>query len=283
MLTTLMGKTTKVEISGEAPTVIIGERLNPVGKPRLARAFAEGDWDLVGQEAISQVAKGATVIDISVGASGVDEVAVLPQAVKVVAGVVGVPLSLDSANPAALAAALKICPGKALINSTTGEEKALATILPLAREYGAAVIALCHDEEGIAKDPEKRFQVAQKIIARARDFGVAESDIILDPMVLPVGTDDRAGAVCLATASLVSQKLGLNLTIGASNVSFGLPDRHLINNSFLAMSIWCGVNAPIVNPMGQGLMETILTADLLAGKDPYCARYIKHYRKSRQG
>ncbi|MFC1934316.1 dihydropteroate synthase [Chloroflexota bacterium] len=283
MITTLVGKTTKVEISREKPTVIIGERINPVGKPRFAEALIKGNWDLVRREAISQVDKGAMVIDINVGATGVDETATLPQAVKVVSEAVGVPLSLDSTNPMALEAALKVCPGKALINSTTGEEKALATILPLAKEHGAAVIALCHDEEGIAKDAEKRFQVAQKIITRARDFGVEETDILLDPMVLPVGVDAQAGAVCLTTAYLISERLGLNLTIGASNMSFGLPDRHLINNTFLVMAIWCGVNAPIVNPANKGLIEAILTADMIAGKDSYCTRYIKQYRKSHQG
>ena len=271
-----------MEISPEGPTVIIGERLNPTGHSRLAEALRKGDWDLIRQEATSQVEQGAAIIDINVGAMGVDEVAVLPHAVRVVSEVVGVPLCLDSANPQALEVALKVCPGKPLINSTTGEEKALTVILPLAKEFGAAVIALCHDEEGIANDPEKRLRVAEKIIRRARDYHLQEADILIDPLVLTVGAEATAGVVSLNAACLISERLELNLTMGASNVSFGLPNRHFINNTFLAMAIWCGVNAPIVNPAAKEMMETILAADLRRGKDCYAARYIRHCRKSQQ-
>lgn len=271
-----------MEISPEGPTVIIGERLNPTGHSRLAEALRKGDWDLIRQEATSQVEQEAAVIDVNVGTMGVDEVAVLPQAVKVISEMVDVPLCLDSANPRALEAALKVCPGKPLINSTTGEEKALTVILPMAEEFGAAVIALGHDEEGIVHDPEKRFKVAEKIVHRAKDYGLQEADILIDPLVLTVGAEATAGIVSLNTVCLVSERLGLNLTMGASNVSFGLPNRHRINNSFLAMAIWCGVNAPIVNPAAKEMMETILAADLLKGKDHYAARYIRHCRKSQQ-
>lgn len=226
--------------------------------------------------------QGAAIIDINVGAMGVDEVAVLPQAVRVVSEVVGVPLCLDSANPQALEVALKVCPGKPLINSTTGEEKVLTVILPLAKEFEAAVIALCHDEEGIVNDPEKRLRVAEKIVCRAKDYGIQEADILIDPLVLTVGAEATAGAVSLSTAGLISERLGLNLTMGVSNVSFGLPNRHFINNNFLAMAIWCGVNAPIVNPATKEIVETILVTDLLKGKDPYATRYIRHCRKSQQ-
>lgn len=282
MITILQGKTQTVEISPEGPTVIIGERLNPTGRSRLGEALRKGDWELIRQEATSQVEQGAALIDINVGASGVDEVAVLPQVVTVISEVVGVPLCLDSPNPQALEAALKVCPGRPLINSTTGEEKTLTAILPLAREFGAAVIALCHDEEGIVNDPERRFKVAEKIVRRVRDYGLQEADILIDPLVLTVGTEATAGAVSLGATRLISERLGLNLTMGASNVSFGLPNRYLINNSFLAMAIWCGVNAPIVNPVAKETVDTILAADLLKGRDPYAARYIRHYRKSQQ-
>lgn len=282
MITILQGKTQTVEISPEGPTVIIGERLNPTGRSRLGEALRKGDWELIRQEATSQVEQGAALIDINVGASGVDEVAVLPRAVTVISEVVGVPLCLDSPNPQALEAALKVCPGRPVINSTTGEEKALTAILPLAKEFGAAVIALCHDEEGIVNDPERRFKVAEKIVRRVRDYGLQEADILIDPLVLTVGTEATAGAVSLGATRLISERLGLNLTMGASNVSFGLPNRYLINNSFLAMAIWCGVNAPIVNPAAKETVDTILAADLLKGRDPYAARYIRHYRKSQQ-
>ncbi|MBI2957296.1 MAG: dihydropteroate synthase [Chloroflexi bacterium] len=282
MITTLKGRTTQVEISPERPTAIIGERINPTGKPRLAKAISEKNWDTLRQEALSQVGSGASIIDVNVGAAGADETVILPEAVKVVAEAVGAPICIDSSDPVALEAALRVCPGRALINSTTGEEKSMAAILPLAAKYGAAVIALCHDEEGISGEPEKRFAVAQKIIARAREAGLEESDLLFDPLVLPVGVGKTNGTACLATASLLSGRLGMNLTLGASNVSFGLPDRHVVNNSFLCMAIWCGVNAPIVNPGGPGLRESILAADLIAGKDPDCMRYIKNYRSSRQ-
>jgi len=280
MITILQGKTQKVEISPESPTVIIGERINPTGRSRLGEALRKGNWSLIRQEATSQVEQGAAILDVNVGTMGVDEVAVLPQAARVVSEVVGIPICLDSANPQALEAALKLCPGKPLINSTTGEEKALTTVMPIAKEFGAAVIALCHDEERITNDPERRFQVAEKIMRRAREYGLQETDILIDPLVLTVGAESTAAAVSLSTACLVSERLGLNLTMGISNVSFGLPKRHLINNSFLAMAIWCGVNAPIINPAAQGMVETILAADLLKGKDSYAAQYIRHCRKS---
>jgi len=282
VITVLQGKTQKIEISPDSPTVIIGERINPTGRPSLAEALKKDDWELIRQEAISQVEQGAAVIDVNVGVPGLDEIALLPRAVRVVAEAVDVPLCLDSSNHKALEAALKVCPGRPLINSTTGEEKALNTILPLAKASGAAVIALCHDEKGIINDPETRLKVAEKIANKARSYGLQEADLLIDPLVLSVGAEAKSAIVSLKTTLLISEKLGLNLTLGASNVSFGLPTRHLINNSFLAMAIWCGVNAPLANPASKGVVETILAADLLKGKDPYAGRYIRHYRKSQQ-
>lgn len=283
MTTTLQGTREKVEISPQGPTVIIGERINPTGRSRLAEALKKGDFSLLREEALSQVEQGARVLDVNVGAAGVDEVALLPQAAQVVSEATGAPLCLDSSNPQALEAALRVCQGRALINSTTGEEGSLERILPLAKEYGAAVIALCHDEEGISGDAEKRLRVAEKILKKAKAYGLEEADLLLDPLVLTVSADNRAGVVSLTTARLISERLGLNLTMGASNVSFGLPDRHLINNSFLAMAIWCGVNAPIVNPGAKDLVATILAADLLKGKDEYASRFLKYYRKRLKG
>ena len=173
-----------------------------------------------------------------------------------------------------------MCEGKPIINSTTGEEASLSVILPLAKEYGAVVIGLCQDEQGIAQDAERRFEIAQKITSWAKSYGVEEQDVLVDPLVLTIAAEARAGLISLTAAQLISERLGLNMTMGASNISFGLPKRYLINNSFLAMAIWCGVNAPIVNPGATGLVETILAADLIKGKDEYAARYLKHYRKS---
>lgn len=282
MITTVWGEKEKVDISDEGPTVIIGERINPTGRPRFTQALQVRDWDVLRREAVLQVEQGARVIDVNVGAVGVDEVAVLPEVVKVVAEATGVPLCIDTSNLLALEAALKVCGGKPIINSTTGEEASMSAILPLAKEYGAAVIGLCQDETGISPDPERRFEIAQKIVSRAKSYGIEEHDVLIDPLVLTVAAETKAGVVTLTTAQLISQKLGLNMTMGTSNISFGLPNRYLINNNFLAMAIWCGVNAPVVNPGAQGLVEAILTADLLKGKDEYAGRYLKHYRKSRQ-
>jgi 5-methyltetrahydrofolate--homocysteine methyltransferase len=280
MITTLWGRKEKVEISHEGPTVIIGERINPTGRSRLTTALEKRDWDVLRQEAVLQVEQGAGVIDVNVGAAGIDEVAVLPEVVQVVSEATGVPVCIDTSNSQALEAALRVCEGKPLINSTTGEEASLSVILPMAKEYGAAVIGLCQDERGIAQDPERRFEIAQKIVASAKSYGIEEHDILIDPLVLTVAADNKAGWVTLTTAQLISQRLGLNMTMGTSNISFGLPKRYLINNNFLAMAIWCGVSAPVVNPGAQGLVETILTADLVKGNDEYAGRYLKHYRKS---
>ena len=282
MITTLWGTKEKVEISPEGPTVIIGERINPTGKPKIVAALEKRDWDVLRQEAVTQIAQGARVIDVNVGAIGIDEVALLPEAVKAVSEATGAPLCIDSSNPQALEAALRVCGGKPIINSTTGEEASLSVILPLAKEYGAAVIGLCQDERGIAQNPEQRLEVAQKLVNRARSYGIEENDILIDPLALAVAAETRAGLVCLVTAQLIYERLGLNMTAGTSNLSFGLPNRYLINNSFLAMAIWCGVNAPIVNPGSKGLVETVLTADLIKGRDEYAVRYLKHYRKSLQ-
>ena len=280
MITTLWGKKEKVEISHEGPTVIIGERINPTGRSRLTTALEKRDWDVLRQEAILQVEQGAGVIDVNVGAAGIDEVAVLPEVVQAVSEATGVPVCIDTSNSQALEAALRVCEGKPLINSTTGEEASLSVILPMAKEYGAAVIGLCQDERGIAQDPERRVEIAQKIVASAKSYGIEEHDILIDPLVLTVAAENKAGWVTLTTAQLISQRLGLNMTMGTSNISFGLPNRFRINNNFLAMAIWCGVNAPVVNPGAQGLVETILTADLVKGNDEYAGRYLKHYRKS---
>lgn len=282
MITTLVGKKEKVEISPEGPTVIIGERINPTGKPWLAEALEKKDWEVVRQEALKQVSQGARVIDVNVGAAGIDEVAVLPEAVKVVEEATGAPICIDSSNREALEAALAVCDGKALINSTTGEDASLSVVLPLAKRYGAAVIALCQDEAGISRSAEQRLVVAQKILKRAEDTGLEAEDILIDPLVLTVAAEPDAGDVSLATVQMVYQSLGLNITMGTSNVSFGLPNRYLINNSFLAMAIMCGVNAPIVNPGAKDLVETILACDVLKGKDEHAIRYLRHYRKTRR-
>ncbi|MBC7237354.1 MAG: dihydropteroate synthase, partial [Chloroflexi bacterium] len=240
METRIRSKTREVIIGPDHPTVIIGERINPTGKKRLAESLVARDMSRVRQLAESQVADGAAVLDVNVGAVGVDEVEVLPMAVKAVMEVTDVPLCIDSANPQALRAALEVYEGKALINSVNGEEASLARVLPLAKEYGAAVIGLAMDDDGIPADPERRVAIAKKIVERAEALGIPRQDVLIDCLALSVCTDGNAAKVTLQAIRSVRQELGVNMTLGASNVSFGLPDREAINNAFLAMAIAAG-------------------------------------------
>jgi 5-methyltetrahydrofolate--homocysteine methyltransferase len=282
MITSLWGLKEKVSISPESPTIIIGERLNPTGRKKLAAALEERNLDLYRQEALAQQVEGAMVIDVNVGAAGIDQEILLPEAVKIVQEATGLPICVDSSDRNAIAAALRVVEGKPLVNSVTGEEASLAHILPLIKQYGAAVVGLCVDETGIPPTAEARFAVAERILQRARELGIPDNDVIIDPVVVAASTQPDAGKVTLHTAWLVSERLGLNLTMGASNISFGLPQRPLINNAFMAMALQSGVNAPITNPGQPGLVESVLAADLILARDEYGMRYIKHYRKKAQ-
>jgi 5-methyltetrahydrofolate--homocysteine methyltransferase len=276
METVLQGKNSIVRIGPELPTVIIGERINPTGKERLARALSAGDLSLVREMAQAQVEAGAAVLDVNVGVAGVDEVALLPCAVEAVFDVADVPVCVDTPDPQALAAALAICPGKPLVNSVNGEEERLDAVLPLVAERGAAVIGLLMDDDGIPPTPEQRLAVAHKIRDRATGLGIPAEDIIFDPLVLAVGAEPQAGQVALETIRLLRTELDANITAGASNVSFGMPERGLLNRAFMAMAIACGVNCPISHP--AHLCDTILAADVLLGRDEYGMRYIKACR-----
>ena len=276
MQTVIRSKTQEVIISPEHPTVIIGERINPTGKKLLAQALADKDMGRVRRLATSQVEEGATVLDVNVGAASVDEVELLPMAVRAVMEVTDVPLCLDSANAQALRAALEVYEGKALINSVNGEEASLERVLPLAQEYGAAVIGLCMDDDGIPSTVEGRVAVARKIVERAAAYGVRPEDIVIDCLALSVCADATAGRVTLDTIAAVRDTLGVNMTLGASNVSFGLPDREAINDVFLAMAMQNGVNAPIVNPAPA--RKGILITDLLRGLDEFGMRYVGYVR-----
>ncbi|MBI4304692.1 MAG: dihydropteroate synthase [Chloroflexi bacterium] len=278
MITTLVGSQKKVAISPDGPTVIVGERINPTGRKRLGEAIRNAQLEALASEAIAQAAEGALVIDVNVGVGGIDEVSVLPEAVKVVAAATGLPLAIDSSDPKAIEAALKVYQGKALVNSVTGEEKSLSSVLPRVKEYGAAVIGLCHDEHGISYNAGERLEVAKRILDRAVALGIPAEDVILDPLVLTVSAEPQAGLVTLRTAILIREKLGLNMTMGASNVSFGLPERHAVNNAFIAMAIAHGINSLIANPAAKGLVETVLAADALTGRDEYAMRFLKFYR-----
>jgi 5-methyltetrahydrofolate--homocysteine methyltransferase len=272
-----------VTISPQKPTVLIGERINPTGKKRLAAALSEGNLDIVRTEAEAQVEAGADVLDVNVGATGVDEVDLLPQAVRLVMETVQVPVCIDSANAEALRAALavhsELAPqGKPFVNSVNGEEANLERVLPLVAEYKAAVIGLTMDEDGIPPTSEKRLAVARKIVERAEALGIPGEDVVIDCLSLTVGADDsQAALVTLEAIRMVRQELGVNMTLGASNVSFGLPEREVVNWAFLAMAIQNGVNCPIVD--AAKVRPAILAADLLLGRDEYAMRYIKAYKK----
>jgi 5-methyltetrahydrofolate--homocysteine methyltransferase len=270
----------RVVISPSHPVVMIGERINPSGGRRkeLAAQLAAGDMTLVREEARRQVAAGAGVIDVNVQSAQVrDEAAALVQAVEAVAQSVDVPICIDTNDGAALAAALRICPGRPLVNSVTGEEASLARVLPLVAEHHAAVIAMAMDDGGIPAEPRQRLAIAERIVRRAETFGIAPADILMDSLTLSVGADAQAAAVTLETIRLIRENLGLNLTLGASNVSFGLPLRQAINAGFLYMAIAAGVNCPIVDP--TKMRETVLVANLLRGADPHAGRFLAYYRE----
>jgi 5-methyltetrahydrofolate--homocysteine methyltransferase len=267
----------EIVISDSGPTILIGERINPTGKKKLAGALQAGDFDVVRQEATAQVEAGADILDVNVVATDVDEISVLPKAIEKIMAVVDVPLCIDINNPAALKEALKVYEGKPIVNSVSGEERTLNEVLPLVKEYGTAVIGLALDDNGIPKEAGKRLEVANKIIERAEALGIRRNDIIIDCLALAVGSDDRAGVVTLEAISKVKEQLGVNQTLGASNISFGLPDRPLINRAFLSLAIEAGVTCPTVD--AAQVRASILVTDLILGRDRFAQRYIKDYRQ----
>jgi 5-methyltetrahydrofolate--homocysteine methyltransferase len=284
METRLKGTGKEVIIGGNRPTVIIGERINPTGKKKLAEALLAGDLSVVEKEALAQVDAGADVLDVNVGAAGVDEVDLLPKAVKLVLETVDAPLCIDSADDHALRVGLAIHKelnpdGRPLVNSVNGEEASLERVLPLVAEYGAAVIGLCMDDDGIPATAEDRLAVARRIVERAEAAGIAREDVVIDCLSLTVGADSKAAWTTLEAIRMVKEELGVNMALGASNVSFGLPQRETINGAFLAMIITAGVNCPIVD--AAKVRPYILSADLLLGRDEYAMRYIKSFRKRR--
>ncbi|MDP2643866.1 MAG: dihydropteroate synthase [Desulfobacterales bacterium] len=277
METRISSAARQVIIGPDRPTVLIGERINPAGKKKMAQAVLAGRLEIVAREAQAQERAGADIVDICVSAFGVDEAALLPRAVEVVMDATDVPLCLDSSSPAALEAALKVYTGKALINSVTGEEHSLARILPLVKTYGAAVIGLTQDDDGISRDPERRVAVAHKIVQRAEAAGIAREDILIDCLALAVGADAGSGRVTLETIRMVRESLGVNLVLGASNISFGLPLRDVLNSAFVVIVSAAGVNSLIVD--AAKVRQMILAADLVLGRDVRARRYIEAYRR----
>lgn len=279
-LTTLLkSKTKTVKIQRDLPTVIIGERINPTGRKAVLEALQAGNFDIVRKDALDQVAAGATVLDINAGVPGADEPVLIQQIIRNVQEVVDVPLCFDTANPQALAAALSIYEGKALINSVNGEERSLTNVLPLVKEYGAAVIGLCMDDNGIPKTAQARLAVAANIIERAAKIGIPLEDIVIDPLAMAMSADSNSGRIALDTIDLVVKEYGVNISMGASNISFGMPDRKYINSTFIAMAIRAGLTCPITNPLITEIITAILAADLSMGHDDYGMRWIKAFRK----
>ena len=280
MKTILKGSTSEVEIDTSGPVIIIGECINPTRRKKLVSTLQERNFEYMLSLAKLQIDAMADVLDVNVGFPGVVDEELLPEAVIALQDNFDIPLCLDSPNPKAIEAALKVARGKCLINSVNAEEASLKRLLPIAREYGAAIIGLVLDDDGITNDPEKRLRIAEKIITRAVQAGIKEEDVIIDPMAMAVSADPYACRVSLETIRLVHNKLGHNITQGASNISFGLPYRENINNAYMAMSIMCGLTCPIANPVKiSGLVRA---ADLVLGRDDYAIRFIDHYQSNLQ-
>ena len=277
METRVSSSSKEVVIGGGRPTVLIGERINPTGKKKLAASLLAGDMQVVQQEAVSQVRAGADILDVNVGAPGVDQVSLLPTAVQTVMETVDVPLCIDSDDPAALEAALRVYKGKALVNSVSGEERSLTGVLPIIKEYGAAVIGLVQDDEGPPKDADRRVAVARKIVERAEAMGIPREDVVIDCLAFALGADTSSGLAVLETIRRIREELGVNLTMGASNASFGMPDRDLLNNAFVVSVVVAGATCLIVDT--AKVRPTILAVDLVLGRDHYARRYTEAYRE----
>jgi 5-methyltetrahydrofolate--homocysteine methyltransferase len=280
--TVLRSRGREVVISVEQPFVMIGERINPTGRKVLAAEMKEGLMDRVRADAIAQVEAGAQMLDVNAGIPAVDEAALLVAAVQAVGEVTDVPLCLDSSVVEALEAALAAYVGKALVNSVTGEEERMARILPLVKRHGAAVIAMANDETGISMVPEERPAIARRIVQRAADHGIPPEDVIIDPIAMTVAADTQAGLVTLETMRLVRDQLGNNMVCGASNVSFGLPDRGVLNAAFLPVAMYAGLTSAITNPLVPEVRRAVLASDLLLGRDEFAMRWIGSYRAAQR-
>jgi 5-methyltetrahydrofolate--homocysteine methyltransferase len=276
--TVLSSATREVVIGFERPFVVIGERINPTGRKILAAEMSVGNYARVESDAIIQVQAGAQMLDVNAGIPLADEPAILAQAIQLVQSVTDVPLSIDSSIVAALESGLSVYQGKALVNSVTGEEERLEAVLPLVKKHGAAVVAISNDETGISEDPDVRFEVAKKIVQRAADHGIPHSDVVVDPLVMPVGAINNAGRQVMHIVRRLRDELRVNTTCGASNISFGLPARQGINSAFITMAIASGLTSAITNPIEEEIMKAVLGADVMMGHDKDCRRWIKKFR-----
>ena len=280
MTDTIISSASKeVIISFDRPFTVIGERINPTGRRLLAGEMKAGDFSRVEADAIAQVAAGAHVLDVNAGVPLADEPALLARAVRLVQSLTDVPLSIDSSMVNALEAGLEAYEGKALLNSVTGEEDRLERVLPLVKKHGAAVVAMCNDDDGISTDINVRYEVAKKIIRRAADHGIPACDVVVDPLLMPIGAMEDAGTQALKLIHRLRTELKVNTTCGASNVSFGLPNRAGLNSAFISMAIGAGLSSAITNPMAEGLMQAIRGSDVMMGHDSQCVNWIAAYRE----
>ncbi len=279
METIISSKTKTVIIGDERPFTIIGERINPTGRKALAREMAAGDFSRVEADAVAQVAAGAHILDVNAGIPMADEPAIMARAIQLVQTITDAPIAIDSSVIAALERGLEVVEGKALVNSVTGEEERLEAVLPLVKKYGAAVIGISNDETGISHDPDVRFTVAKKIVERAMDYGIPKEDVIIDPLIMPIGAVPQSGRQVMYILQRLREELGVNTTGGGSNISFGLPAREGINAAFLAMAIGAGLTSAITNPLNAEVKQAIMASDVLMGHDENCMAWIRANRK----
>ena len=269
----------EIAIGFDEPFCVIGERINPTGRKKLAAEMAAGDYSTLESDALAQVAAGAKMLDVNAGIPLADEPAILAESITLVQSLVDVPLSIDSSIVEALERGLEVYQGKALVNSVTGEEERLEVVLPLVKKYDAAVVAISNDETGISEDPDVRYDVAKKIVERAQDYGIPAADVVVDPLVMPIGALGNAGKAAFRLIRRLREELGVNTTCGASNISFGLPNRHALNGTFLAMAAGAGMTSAIMNPMHEEEMTAIMAADVMNGVDLNCKRWLAKFRQ----
>ena len=278
-VTVVSSPTREVRIGFDEPFCIIGERINPTGRKMLAQEMRNGDYSRVESDTLAQVAAGAHMLDVNAGIPLADEPKILAECVQLIQSLTDVPLSIDSSIVAALESGLSVYQGNPLVNSVTGEEERLESVLPLVKKYGAAVVAISNDETGISEDPYIRFSIAKKIVERAEDHGITRADIIVDPLVMPIGAINTSGRQVMHIVKRLREELQVNTTCGASNVSFGLPNRHGLNAAFLAMTIGAGLTSAITNPLHPEMMQAVLGANVMMGHDLNCRRWVQKYRE----
>jgi 5-methyltetrahydrofolate--homocysteine methyltransferase len=276
--TVLQGRGGEVTIGDDHPFVLIGERINPTGRARLIEDLVSGEMSTVQADAEAQVRAGASVLDLNAGVPGYDEARMLGEVVRAVVEVVDVPLCIDSSTPDALETAVPLAQGKVLINSVTAEEASLARLLPLVKRFDAAVIGMANDESGISMDPKARLAAARRIVEAAADHGIARKDVVIDPLTMPIGAAPDAATAMLESVRLIRLELGVNVSCGASNISFGMPDRDAVDAAFLTMAIAAGMNAAIANPLHRSLRKAVLASNLLLGRDEMGAGWIRDHR-----